>query len=180
MLMWHSLVVVVVDDEAHSKQRVASSSILVYTRKQEGGEKTFLEPQSRFGDKTLNFQVVCPHNGTPVLKGLSTRYQVGMNEAFYFCPLLWAPSSCHHVCVMYAIPRIVIPAPSTPLSIINHRHPSVHNRRRHRHRRRLSLMWHVWPGARHASPERVASREGGGTAHTRKNGHHFFDVYSKM
>ena len=31
---------------------------------------TPLEPQSRFGDKPLGFQVVCPQNGTAVLKGL--------------------------------------------------------------------------------------------------------------
>ena len=29
-----------------------------------------LEPQSRFGDKPLKFQVVCPENGTAILKGL--------------------------------------------------------------------------------------------------------------
>ena len=32
---------------------------------------TLLEPQSRFGDKPLNFQVVCPQNGTAVLNGLT-------------------------------------------------------------------------------------------------------------
>ena len=32
---------------------------------------SLLEPQSRFGDKPLKFQVVCPHNGTAVLKGLT-------------------------------------------------------------------------------------------------------------
>ena len=31
---------------------------------------TLLEPQSRFGGKPLNFQLVCPQNGTAVLKGL--------------------------------------------------------------------------------------------------------------
>ena len=31
---------------------------------------TLLEPQSRFGDKPLKFQVVCPQNGTAVLEGL--------------------------------------------------------------------------------------------------------------
>ena len=31
---------------------------------------TPLEPQSRFGDKPVNFQVVCPQNGTAALKGL--------------------------------------------------------------------------------------------------------------
>ena len=30
---------------------------------------TLLEPQSRFGDQPLKFQVVCPQNGTAVLKG---------------------------------------------------------------------------------------------------------------
>ena len=33
---------------------------------------TLLEPQSRIGDKPLNFHVVCPQNGTAVLKGLAT------------------------------------------------------------------------------------------------------------
>ena len=32
---------------------------------------THLEPQSRFGDKPVKFQVVCPQNGTAVLKGLT-------------------------------------------------------------------------------------------------------------
>ena len=32
---------------------------------------TLLEPQSRFGDKAVKFQVVCPQNGTAVLKGSS-------------------------------------------------------------------------------------------------------------
>ena len=31
---------------------------------------TLLEPQSRCGDKPLNSQVVCPQNGTAVVKGL--------------------------------------------------------------------------------------------------------------
>ena len=31
---------------------------------------TLLEPQSRFGNKPLKFQAVCPQNGTAVLKGL--------------------------------------------------------------------------------------------------------------
>ena len=35
-----------------------------------------LEPQSRFGDKPLKFQVVRPQNGTAVLKGLKLLYQV--------------------------------------------------------------------------------------------------------
>ena len=32
---------------------------------------TPLEPQSRFGDKPVKFQIVCPQNGTAVLKGLT-------------------------------------------------------------------------------------------------------------
>ena len=32
---------------------------------------TLLEPQSRFGDKSLKFQAVCPQNGTAVLKGVN-------------------------------------------------------------------------------------------------------------
>ena len=38
-----------------------------------GRPLTHLEPQSRCGDKPLKFQVVCPQNGTAVLKGLTTR-----------------------------------------------------------------------------------------------------------
>ena len=34
---------------------------------------TLLEPQPRFGDKPLKFQVVCPQNGTAVLKGLNNK-----------------------------------------------------------------------------------------------------------
>ena len=33
---------------------------------------TLLEPQSRFGDKPVIFQAVCPQNGTAVLKGIHT------------------------------------------------------------------------------------------------------------
>ena len=33
------------------------------------GALTLLEPQSRFGDKPIKFKVVCPQNGTAVLKG---------------------------------------------------------------------------------------------------------------
>ena len=32
---------------------------------------TLLELQSHFGDRPLKFLVVCPENGTPVLKGLT-------------------------------------------------------------------------------------------------------------
>ena len=35
---------------------------------------TLLEPKSRFGDKPLKFRVVCPQNGTAVLKGLKGRH----------------------------------------------------------------------------------------------------------
>ena len=34
---------------------------------------TLVEPQSHFGDKPVKFQVVCPQNGTAVLKGLSAQ-----------------------------------------------------------------------------------------------------------
>ena len=34
---------------------------------------TLLEPQSRFGDKLVKFRIVCPQNGTAVLKGLSVK-----------------------------------------------------------------------------------------------------------
>ena len=34
------------------------------------GSLALLEPESRFGDKPFKFQVVCPQNGTAVLKGL--------------------------------------------------------------------------------------------------------------
>ena len=36
-----------------------------------GSILTLLEPQFRFGDKPLKFQVVYPQNGTAVLKGLT-------------------------------------------------------------------------------------------------------------
>ena len=39
-----------------------------YTRQ---SSLTLFEPQSRFGDKPVKFQVVCPQNGTAVLKGLT-------------------------------------------------------------------------------------------------------------
>ena len=35
-----------------------------------GGDLTPLEPQSRFGDKPVKLYVICPQNGTAVLKGL--------------------------------------------------------------------------------------------------------------
>ena len=58
---------------------------------------TPLEPQSRFGGKPLKLQVVCPQNGTAVLKGLSlNRLCVFVNVAinspvrrFFFSPTGW-------------------------------------------------------------------------------------------
>ena len=41
---------------------------------------TLLEPQSHFGYKPLKFQVVCPQNGTAVLKGLK-----GDGWSVYYC-----------------------------------------------------------------------------------------------
>ena len=35
------------------------------------GKETILEPPSRFGDRPFKFQVVCPQNGTAVLKSCS-------------------------------------------------------------------------------------------------------------
>ena len=39
--------------------------------KRQYGSLTLLELQSRFGDKPVKFGVICPQNGTAVLKGLS-------------------------------------------------------------------------------------------------------------
>ena len=36
---------------------------------------TLLEPQSRFGDKPVKFQVVCPQNGTAVQQGMNYQTQ---------------------------------------------------------------------------------------------------------
>ena len=49
--------------------------VLVATRGVSRG-LTLLEPQSRFGDKPRKFQVVCPQNGTAVLKGSYVRTYV--------------------------------------------------------------------------------------------------------
>ena len=43
---------------------------------------TLLELQSHYGDKPLKFQVVCPQNGTPVLKGLNFRAESGTSYFF--------------------------------------------------------------------------------------------------
>ena len=57
---------------------------------------TLLQPQSRFGDKPLKFQVVCPQNGTAVLKGLTpqfSRSQFWVTEVCcYLKPLRLQPS----------------------------------------------------------------------------------------
>ena len=56
---------------------------------------TLLEPQSRFGDKLLGIRVVCPQNGTPVLKGLKGRggggkaEMVDIDPACYLCGDKW-------------------------------------------------------------------------------------------
>ena len=49
---------------------------------------TPLGPQSRFGDKPFKFQVVCPQNGTAVLKGLGlqSRYGDKALEFYEICP----------------------------------------------------------------------------------------------
>ena len=40
----------------------------------QGRALILLEPQSRFGENPLEFQVICPQNGTAVLKGLTTTW----------------------------------------------------------------------------------------------------------
>ena len=52
---------------------VRTISRLFATKRQVQQLLTLLEPQSRFGDNSLKFQVVCPQNGTAVLKGLTAR-----------------------------------------------------------------------------------------------------------
>ena len=49
---------------------------------------TLLEPQSRFGDKPVKFQVVCPQNGTAVLKGLCGEYGIDQRKQ------TWAAEVC--------------------------------------------------------------------------------------
>ena len=53
-------------------QRYSNSHFRVYRPHVFSPLSTPLEPQSRFGDKPLKFQVVCPQNGTAVLQGLTT------------------------------------------------------------------------------------------------------------
>ena len=46
---------------------------------------TLLVLQSRFGDKALRFQVVCPHNGTAVLLKLQRRKSMMKKRRLLFC-----------------------------------------------------------------------------------------------
>ena len=46
-------------------QKIAEGKISVYAR----CELILFGPQSRFGDKRLRIWLVCPHNGSAVLKG---------------------------------------------------------------------------------------------------------------
>ena len=54
---------------------------------------TLLEPQSRFGDKAVRFQAVCPQNGTAVLRGLkryqSRREKTEKNITLVRCNVRW-------------------------------------------------------------------------------------------
>ena len=43
-----------------------------------------LEPQSRFGDKPLKLQVVCPQSGTAVLKGLSLLFGLASGMIYIY------------------------------------------------------------------------------------------------
>ena len=52
------------------------------------------EPQSRFGGKPLKFQVVCPQNGTAVLKGLPRRSEALLPSCqIHLRPLLPLPTA---------------------------------------------------------------------------------------
>ena len=44
---------------------------------------TPLEPQSRFGDKIVKFQVICPQNATAVLRGLNRTYDTHKTYQVY-------------------------------------------------------------------------------------------------
>ena len=46
-------------------------------------DSTLLELQSNFGRKPLNFQGVCPRNGTTVLKGLRTKLRSCEKRVFF-------------------------------------------------------------------------------------------------
>ena len=55
--------ILLVLDITRRRVRRAAETII-----KDGGLLTLLEPQSRFGDKPVKFQVVCPQSGTAVLK----------------------------------------------------------------------------------------------------------------
>ena len=64
---------------SHAKQQALSlneekkNATYVAARKHYG-VLTLLELQSHFGNKALKFQIVCPRNGTAVLKGVTPLY----------------------------------------------------------------------------------------------------------
>ena len=86
---------------------------------------TPLEPQSRFGDTLLEVWVVCPQNGTAVLKGLSEEPQKKMGwtsivERLFlltiFGPIeLWPPVIPHRLTIPY------VPSDSTGTYIAGNR-----------------------------------------------------------
>ena len=57
------------EDRQHFPHLIKQTAILPRN------SSTLLGPQSRFGDKLLQIWVVCPQNGTAVLKGLEDRHQ---------------------------------------------------------------------------------------------------------
>ena len=61
----------VLDIFSTSEKQEKRQGIRIHTNTYHGTILTLLEPQSRFGDKSLNFQIVCPQNGTGALKGLT-------------------------------------------------------------------------------------------------------------
>ena len=42
---------------------------------------TLLEPRSRFGDKVPRIRLLCPQNGTAILKGLTVKMSVVVRKA---------------------------------------------------------------------------------------------------
>ena len=63
---------------------------------------TLLEPQSRFGDKILGIWLVCPQNGTAVLKGL--------RHTFHHSPIYW-----HHPLAGSGSMVLIVTASRLPL-----------------------------------------------------------------
>ena len=55
----------------HNNQSAPPKNFPLHETNAETRPLTHLELQYRFGDKALKFQVVCPRNGTGVLKGLT-------------------------------------------------------------------------------------------------------------